>query len=173
MRKPLWIFLSLSCLFLWVGTAFFPHFRVWPFAPFLAILFHRTTFIQALWASFFCGLAMDLTSSQFSFGLLALSHSTVTLFLYNQKKHFFEDKLIAFSLYSALISIFLSFTLILFSSLSEKQIPLTPSLFFSDLLVMPFLDASYAFIWFTIPSTLYGYIRRYIVLRKLSTEDDS
>lgn len=170
-KKPLWVFLCLASLFLWTGTALFPYFRVWPFAPFLAILFHRTTFIQALWGSFFCGLSMDLTSSQFPFGLLALSHSITTLFLYSQKKHFFEDKIIAFSLYSALISLFLSSSLILFSSLSEKQIPLTPSLFFSDLLVMPFLDAFYALLWFTVPSTLYGYIRRYVVLKKLSNED--
>lgn len=172
-KKSLWISLALACLFLWVGSAFFPHFRVWPFAPFLAILFHRTTFIQALWSSFFCGLAMDLTSSQFSFGLLALSHSITTLFLYGQKRHFFEDKIITFSLYSALISTSLSFILILLSSLSEKQVPITPSLFFSDILIMPFLDAIYAFLWFTLPTALYSYARRYIMLRKISNEETS
>jgi hypothetical protein len=172
MKKPLWIFLSLACLFLFLGTAFFPHFRVWPFAPLMVILFHRTTFLQALWGSFFCGLAMGFTSSQFSFGILALSHATTTLFLYGQKRHFFEDKVSAFSIYSALISIFLSSTLILFSSLSEKQIPLTSSLFFSDLLVMPLLDALYAFLWFTLPTSLYGYIKRYLLRQKFSTEDN-
>lgn len=170
-KKPLWIYLCLACLFLWIGTALFPHFRVWPFAPFLAVLFHRTSFLAALWSSFFCGLSMDLLSSQFSFGLLALSHCITTLFLYGQKRHFFEDKPIAFSLYSALISAFLSLFLILLSSLSDKQIPLTPSLFFSDLLIMPFLDAFYAFLWFTVPSALYVYIRRYITLQRISNEE--
>lgn len=170
-KKPLWVYLSLACIFLWVGTAFFPHFRVWPFAPFLAVLFHRTTFLSALWSSFLCGLCMDLLSTQFPFGLLALSHATTTLFLYGQKRHFFEDKPIAFSIYSAFISAFLSFFLILFSSFSEKQVPLTPSLFFSDLLIMPFLDAFYAFIWFTVPCALYTYAKRYIKQRKLASED--
>ncbi len=159
-RLPLPICFFLALIYLFFGTVLFPDFRVWPFAPFLALLFYRVSFKDALWLSFFSGLLMDIFSSQFKFGLLALDHVLITALLYGQKKHFFEDKVIAFSLYTALVSCLMSFFLIVFSSLSERQIIVSFPVLLSDLIFMPFLDAAYAFFWFICPSALYSLTKK-------------
>lgn len=151
-------FLALTCLFF--GTAFFSQFRIWPFSPFLALCFYRVSFKKALWLSFFLGLLMDIFSSQFKFGLFAFDHVLVTAVLYGQKRHFFEDKVIAFSLYTALTSCLLSFFLLILSSLSDRQITVTLSVLLSDLIFMPFLDALYAFFWFICPASLYLFSKK-------------
>jgi hypothetical protein len=171
MKKPLWLVLLLAFSFLWVGTALFPRIHVWAFAPFLATLFHRVSFLSSLWISALCGLGVDLICSEYPFGFFAITHSICSFLLYGQKKHFFEDKPLAFSLFSALISAFLSLILIFCSFFSLKKAPLTLPSFFLDLILMSPVDALYAFIWFTIPSTVYGYVRRYFILRKLSSEE--
>lgn len=170
MKKPLWLVLLLTTLFLWYGTALFPSIHVWAFAPFLATLFHRVPLISALWFSALLGLGMDLFSSEYPFSLFAISHSLCTLILYAQKRHFFEDKPIAFCLFSALISTFLSLILTFCSLFCSNKAPLTLSSFFFDLILMPPVDALYALIWVLVPTTLYSYIRRYLLIRKLSEE---
>ena len=172
-RIPLWIYLILSTFFLLFGTAFFPLVRIWPFAPFLAFLFYRVSFSNALWISLACGLAMDLLSSQFKFGLIALTHAVTALALYGQKKHFFEEKAVALSLYSVLISGFLSLFLLIFSSLSEKQIVTSVPMLFSDLIIMPFLDGLYTLIGFSLPTSLYFTLKRAILQRQHDTEEAS
>ena len=57
----LWIPFGLAFFFGTVGTALFPEIRVWAFAPFLAILFHRVAFSKALWISFFLRTASRLS----------------------------------------------------------------------------------------------------------------
>ena len=170
-KISLWIYFIVAFFFLLLGTALFPHFRVWPFAPFLAILFYRVSFSKALWLSFLCGLAMDLFSSQFKFGLLTLTHTAIALLLFGQKKHFFEEKATAVSLYSVLISGFLSLFLLIFSSLSEKQIAISLPILFSNLIIMPFLDGLYTFICFSLPTSLYFTFKRYILHRQLEQEE--
>lgn len=171
MKLSLWIYFTLAFFFLVMGTAFLPYLRFWAFAPFLAILFYRVNFTKALWISFLAGLLMDVFSSQFKFGLFALNHVIVSILLYGQKKHFFEDKTIAFSLYTALISCLLSAFLIILSSLSEKQILVSAPVILSDLFIMPFFDAIYAFIWFICPSSLYFFLKGYILKKRLSGKE--
>ena len=159
-KLPLIACFLLALAYLFLGTAFFPQFRIWPFAPFLALCFYRVSFKKALWLSFFSGLLMDIFSSQFKFGLFAFDHVLITTFLYAQKRHFFEDKVIAFSLYTALVSCLLSFFLLILSSLSDKQITITFPVLLSDIIFMPFLDALYAFFWFICPASLYSFSKK-------------
>ncbi len=174
MRKfPLWISFTWSVIFaLIIETSLFPGIKLWPFAPFLVLQFYRVTFVRALWLSFFAGLILDLFSSQFPFGVLAFIHTLTTLLLYNQRKHFFEDKVIAFSLYTALVSSFLSLLLILSSPFLGKQVPITIPLLISDLLLMPFSDAIYALLGFTLPSHLYFLVKK-TILQKYFTQDEN
>ena len=154
-KLPLWACFLLALTYLFLGTALFPQFRIWPFAPFLTLLFYRVPFKKALWLSFAAGLLMDIFSSQFKFGTFALNHVLVTALLYGQKQHFFEDKVVAFSFYTAIVSCCLSFSLLIISSISQKQIIITFPVLLSDLVFMPFLDALYTFVWFICPSSLY------------------
>lgn len=170
-KIPLWIFFSLAFLFLPISTVFFPYLTIWPFAPFLAIVFHRISFLKALFLSAFCGLILDLYSSQFPFGSLALCHVVATLFLYTKKKHFFEDKPIPLSLYTAAISSALSFSLIFLVCLPKKLISFSPALLLSDCIFMPVLDACYAFLWFACPLLLWNFIKKWIYNKQFSEGD--
>ena len=167
----LWIPFGLAFFFGTVGTALFPEIRVWAFAPFLAILFHRVAFSKALWISFFCGLLLDCLSSQLRFGLFALSHVLVSFLLYREKRHFFEEKALALSLYTILISAFLSLFFMLFAYWSQ-EIEWSISLVFSDLVLMPFLDGIYAFFWFTCPLSLILYFKKYGLRHLIPKEDE-
>lgn len=168
----LWISFSLACFCALFGTTFLAEIRLLAFTPFFAILYHRVNFSKALWISFFCGLLLDMLSSQFRFGLFALSHVFVSFLLYKQKKHFFEEKAIALSLYSILISFCLSSFLLLFSCLSH-EITCSWPLLFSDLILMPFLDGLYAFFWFTCPLSLIVYFKKHGLRKLLPQKDDS
>lgn len=134
------------------GSIFLPSFHMMTFAPFLALAYMRKNFLSALWLAFFSGILMDLTSSEMRFGMHALSYVLVTLFLYKQKHHFFDDQPLALSIYTALISSFTSLILLIF-----RRLAFTPSFLFTDLFFMPILDAVYAFFWFTCPLQLYHY----------------
>ena len=156
---PLWIPFCLACLFgLW-GFPLLPQAKVWIFAPFLAITFHRTSLSRSLWISLLCGLLVDCLSSQFPFGWMTCVHVLGTFFLFRRKRHFFEDKPFALSFYSALLSLFFSSNILLLAFWSG-QIPLTPSLVISELAFMPLLDALYAFLWFTCPLSLIVYLKK-------------
>jgi hypothetical protein len=171
-KVPSWFPFILALSFALFGTVFFPFFRLWPFSPFLAIIYHRVNFIKALWISLVCGLILDVFSSQFRFGLFSLNTCLTTLFLYSQKRHFFEDKPIALSLFSAFLSCFQSLCLLVVSSLFDKQFSISLSILLSDLVIMPFLDAIYAFIWFTCPMKIYQYIQRYGWFHLFSKEEN-
>lgn len=159
-RLPLWLSFVWAFLFLCLEKALFPSFCLYPFSPFLASLFHQTSLIRSLWLSCLAGLILDLSSSQFPFGYMALITTLTSLLLYGQRRHFFEDKPLAFSLYSGLISSVSSFLLLLFQWGLGDKLPLSFSLWFSDLVIMPFFDALYALIWFTCPSLLYTLLTR-------------
>ncbi len=156
----LWIPFLLALLFTLMGTAFFPEIRIWTFAPFFAILYHRVSLSKALWISFFCGLLIDCLSSQFYFGLFSLNHVLATFFLYGQKKNFFEDKATAFTLHTILIAVFLSFFLMLFSCWSH-EIAWSMPLIFSDLILMPLIDGLYGALWFTCPLSVILYFKKH------------
>ena len=142
------------------GTLFFPHIRILTFSPFLALTYNRTSLVSSMWIAALCGLILDLTSSELRIGTCALNFCITTLFLYRQKKHFFEDKLLALSLFTALISTVSTIVQLFLSSLFGSAFRLTAKLLFTDLIAMPLVDAVYAFLWFSCPILLYAYCKR-------------
>jgi rod shape-determining protein MreD len=146
-------------------TAFFPKLRLMAFAPFLALVFMRVGFVRALWLGLACGVAMDLLSSQMRFGLYALNYCLTTLVLYHQKRHFFDDKSLALSLFTVLVASVSTLIEILF-----RHLPFNGKLIFTDVIAMSFLDGAYAFLWFTCPTKLY-YLIKQIKWRKLIFKD--
>ncbi|MES2122561.1 MAG: hypothetical protein V4492_07280 [Chlamydiota bacterium] len=142
------------------GTLFFPHIRLLTFSPFLALTYNRTSLVSAMWIASMCGLILDLTSSELRIGTNALNFCITTLFLYRQKKHFFEDKLLALSLFTALISTVSTVVQLFLSSIFGRAFRLTVKLLFTDLIAMPLVDAVYAFLWFSCPILLYAHCKR-------------
>jgi rod shape-determining protein MreD len=157
-KIPLWFPLSLAVFFSIFGSIFIPDVRLMAFAPFLAISFQRLSLIKSLWLSLACGLSIDIISSQLHFGLYSVCYLLTSALCYHQKKHFFEEKPIALSLYTALISASSSLILLVLSALFDKQLYFSLELILSECLVTPVLDAAYAFAWFTIPFAIYLFI---------------
>lgn len=142
------------------STVFFPHTRLHTFAPFLALLYSRCSRLSSLWIGALCGLCLDALGSETLFGLHSLSFSIATLLLYRQKKHFYNDKPLALSLFTFQISLVITFVLFLFSCLSHSSPRLHVKWILSDFLVMSFIDSIYALAWFSLPMLLYARLTR-------------
>ncbi|MCX6989564.1 MAG: hypothetical protein NTX49_00630 [Chlamydiae bacterium] len=157
-KAPLWYPFSLALFCVFFGSIILPDFRLIAFSPFFAIVFQRTSYIKSLWICFLCGLILDTFSSQQHFGLYSLCYLVVAGISYSQKKHFFEDKPLALSLFSGLISSVCGMGLLLLTFMFGRQFPITLEVIISETLVTPILDALYAFVWFTVPIKIYLYI---------------
>ena len=170
-KTPLFLTFILSCLFLVIGTVFFPFIRFWSFSPFIAVFLYRTSFLKGLWLGFLSGLCMDLFSSQFPFGFFSATHSLTVCLLFKQKRHFFEDKMLSFSLFAALISCVLSLFLLILNPMLGNLIQPSFLTYISDLIIMPIVDGFYAFFGFVFPSYLYATLKKYAFQRHLLKED--
>jgi rod shape-determining protein MreD len=157
------------------SNVFFPFLHLSFFAPFLALAYHASTLSKSLWLALLCGLILDLLSSEFRFGLYTLTWVLSTLLLYSQKKHFFEDKPLALSLFAtviAAVSTSVYFTLI---HLFDRGVPFSSLSILTDVFVLPAVDGLYAFLWFTCPLKLYTYIKKVgwrNLFRKPAHEDE-
>lgn len=114
----------------------------------------------SLWISALCGFIIDLLSSQYRFGIYGLNYCLTALFIYHQNRHFFEDKPLALSLYTAAVSCTSTVLQIILLYAFDKTLPFTLKLAITDLIGMPLVDAVYAFLWFTCPVRLYYHIKR-------------
>ncbi|NGX56101.1 MAG: hypothetical protein K1060chlam5_00336 [Candidatus Anoxychlamydiales bacterium] len=122
------------------------------FAPFITLIFYKTSIYTSLWLSIICGLIIDLFSSSY-FGLNAICYSATTIFLYNEKKYFSYKNINIFiftTIYSFIFSMFYPLSLFIF----EKGIKITLKWMISDLVIMPLTDGAYAFLLFSLPLIL-------------------
>lgn len=159
-QVPLLFFFALALVFVLFGSILFPLFPLTAFAPFLAIVYYVAPFPKALWISVGCGLIIDFLSSEFHFGISALSYAITSAILFHQKRHFFEDKSMAFFLFTSLISSALTLVQIIFIHLFDRGISFSLITFLTDLIVLPFVDGLYGFLWFICPMKLYIYIKK-------------
>jgi len=142
------------------ASALLPPIKLLAFAPFLAILYNTVTRPTALWIALLCGLGVDLLSSELRLGLHALNYCLTTLLLFKHKRHFFDDKPLSLSLFTLLISAVSTLLQILLIALFEHTLPLSGQLLITDLVIMPLVDAIYAFLWFSCPIMLYLSIKK-------------
>jgi hypothetical protein len=160
-KVPFWLPLLLTLFAAFFGSAFFNSFPLLVFAPFLAIIFLRCSFIASLWIAALGGLLLDCISTEFRFGWQMIIYSITALVACLQKKHFFEDKPLSLVLYTIVISSLISTLQLVFLCFSKKHFPFDAKLLVTDLLLMPFLDGIYAFFWFTLPIKAYFAARRF------------
>ena len=152
---PLLFFFGLALIPALFGSILFPFFPLNAFAPFLAVVYYVAPFSKTLWISLGCGLLLDLLSSEFHFGIHALTLTTASAFLFFQKKHFFEDQSLAFSLFSIVISSVSTGLQLLFIHLFDRGLSFSFASFVTDVAILPLLDGLYGFLWFTCPMRLY------------------
>ena len=136
------------------------------FAPFIVLSFYRCPFNRSLWWALFCGLFIDLFSSQTPLGTYAFNYCLTAFLLYRYKDHFFQDALstlpvmtLFFTCCSNLIQGFLLYALGLPFHFSWEWVN-------SDLFFVPLLTALYAIIAFKLPSLAFAKLIRHRRLSK-------
>ena len=148
-------FVLCLCFFLFVPL-FLPKWKLFYFSPFLVTLFYQKSKIVSLFGALFCGLLVDLFSTQAATPLFAINYCLTVLFLYDRRQHFFGD---SFSTLPIMVVLFGVLTTLIHAVL---QSAFYKSPFFSfewfavDVLFLPFLDAAYAFVVFVLPALLFG-----------------
>ncbi len=157
---PLYISFGLALLAAIFGSVFFPYLHLSFFAPFLALTYHAATLSKSLWLSLVCGVILDLLSSEFRFGLHTLTFVLATLVLYAHKRHFFEDKPLALSIFTAIISTILTLLQFILVHLFDRGIAFSTLTVLTDVIFMSLVDGLYAFLWFTCPLRLYIYTKK-------------
>jgi len=158
-RKKIYPFFFLALLFALFATSSIPYLKFLPFAPFLVIVCTSQGLLRSLWIAALCGLIMDLMGSDLPFGIHALNYTLTTLLIYRYRRSFVE-KPIGLSSFTFFFSLFSTGIQLGSLFLFGKFIPLTLKGLVSDLLIMPLVDALYAFLWFSTPIFLYNFIKR-------------
>ncbi len=159
-KLPLSVPFSLALVYALLGSALFPHIHFHPFAPFQVILAYKVPLKKALFLASVSGLVIDLFSSHLYFGLYALNYCLSLFFLYNQKRHFFEDKPFSIPLFTILISALSTLIELIFLGMAGHQIPLSPKFLAVELCAMPIADGIYAYLWFYLPCRAYLFIQK-------------
>jgi rod shape-determining protein MreD len=154
------------------ASVFLSHIHLHTFAPFLALLYSRCSRVSSFWISALCGLLMDLLASEMRFGIYSLSFSIATLLLYHQKKHFYQEKPLALSLFTFQLSLVITGALFFFSIALHPHFSFNAKSIIADFFLMSLADALYAFLWFSCPMMLYRHIyglKRDFLFSKIKT----
>lgn len=159
-RLPLYIPFIQAFAALLLCTAWAPSLHLSFFAPFLVQVYYAKPFEKAIKWAVLCGVILDLVASQYRFGIMTLAAVATTFLLYAQKKHFFEDKSLAFVLFSAATSAVFFTLQCTLALLLDKGVPMTAGRFCFDLVFMSLVDGAFAFLWFTCPIKWYKYIKK-------------
>lgn len=145
------------CLSLTLAApSLFPQMRIFFFVPFLIIACYKKNLLSALWFGFICGLILDLLSSSGRLGIHSLNFCITLMILYPQKRNFFADSLSTLPIMTLLFSMISSFVMVILLYSLEINYMLSWHWLLTDLIVMPIVDAAYAFSLFTLPALIFG-----------------
>jgi len=148
------------------GPVLFPSLRLLFFAPYLIIVFYRRSRLVSLWHALAAGLIVDAFSSHAFFGITSLNYCLVAFFLYGQTRNFFEDKLSTLPFMTFLFSFLSSSFQAILLNFFGYTFPLSLLWVFTDLFLMPFLDAAYGCLLFSLPFYLYKKIARIFAFKR-------
>lgn len=157
--SPTSFFFFFSLFFSFFQTSFLS-FPLLAFAPYLCHSLIKDSLRLTLWRCTFIGLLSDLFSSTFFFGGSSVLFCLCVLLLSKTKEWFFSDKIYSLSFLTFFFSFFYSLLFYFFFYVDKHPLELTPYSFATEALLMPLADACYAFIFFTLPETLYILILR-------------
>lgn len=158
-KKLLPIFL-LCLAFTLTMPVILPEWQIPFFIPFLIIMYYQCPFSYCLWGSLGCGLIVDLLSSYDRLGIVAINYLISTVLLYKQRENFFSDSLTTLPLmtfFFSILSTFIQFGLLF---VFDHPIKMSTSWAFHDLLIMPGIDALFAFAVFILPFVIFGQPRK-------------
>jgi rod shape-determining protein MreD len=127
--------------------------------PFIVISYYKHSFLLSVNISILCGLFLDLLGNGTHLGLNVLSYAIATFMLYPRRQQFIETPLFTIPFLSFLFAIFATIVHWLAFNIFEHSLHWTLEWVVSELIIMPFYDAVYAFICFVIPLQLWKYLR--------------
>lgn len=133
------------------ANAFFPFAAINTLAPLIALAVYRNDLRSTIWVACWLGLILDLLNSQTRFGVQAIFCVIAAITAYSQRRHFYEDKPLAFALFSTLISALLSIQQMIYLTAIDRHFSLSLKMFACDALLLSCLDGAYALIWFYTP----------------------
>ncbi len=145
--------------------ALMPNLPLMAFTPFVALASLRYPLLKALWLTLIAGLCLDLLSSGERLGLFMSAYLLTVLLVSRYRTHFFENKILTFSLYCAMISSLTTLWIALFFSMVEPRVNLNLPFVATDLLLLPCLDGLVGFLFFIFPHSVFLYIRKKARLR--------
>lgn len=165
------VFFIMATFFAFFGSALFPNLSIIAYSPYLAFIFITNPLLKALWHSLFCGVIADCLQSYLPFGLCTIAYCLITLILYKQKWTIFEDSSYSLAIFSGIFSFLFSWIQLAVMYFIKIPIILSFKYFTFEFLIMPLIDASYAFICFTSLFLLISYIKKnrfpFFLLKKL------
>jgi rod shape-determining protein MreD len=155
-RKSKFLVFFAALLLLLVMPTVYPKGRLLFFAPFLIIVFYQKGYVGALWYSFFCGMIVDILSSNPFIGTNSFSYCITTAILYSQRRHFFSDSITTMPLMTYFFAILTTMISLIFEYMFQNEPLITPYWLYTDLLLMPLFDSIYAFTLFILPAFALG-----------------
>jgi len=145
----------------------FPSWHFHAFAPYLMYRLHSDTRYGYLWRLFFCGLLVDLLSSSTYFGQTPLLYVAIGTFLHSQRHLFFIDKWPTLPLLTFLFTSLSTLGNALFDKMLHGSFPFTISWIGTDLFQMPLMEATFAFVFLSLPFQLREAWRKIQTKRRL------
>jgi hypothetical protein len=133
----------------------FPPVKILGFLPLITISILKLTKPKSAWISFFSGLGLDLLSMNTPLGFFALNYTLSTLFLQRYRKLFSEENLFSLGLLAYTFSFISTLIHIVLYTFIDLHLKASIFTYLTDLLLMPFIDTLYAFIFGIIPFKLY------------------
>ena len=125
------------------------------FVPFIIVTMYKKTLPSTLISAFLIGLMLDLLSSSPRLGIYSLDFCVTSMIIYPLQRNFFSDNLSTLPLmtwfFSLISTLILSFLIYFFDSLNI----FSPDWFYTDMMVMPVIDALYALFIFVLPSLFF------------------
>ncbi len=143
------------CFFLFlIAPGNLTQFNLTYFAPFLIVVIYKNSKLRSLGLAFSTGLILDLFSTLPHFGLLSLNYTLTMAWIYNLQRHFFADSLTTLPIMTFLFCSISSAILAALMFAIEGVNIVSKDWIAIDLILMPLLDAAYAFTFFILPPFL-------------------
>lgn len=155
MKDPvIWIGFILAAFMAATQSAFFFHFFVFAFVPFIALSCMHTSMLQSLWLSAIAGFCSDLFSSD-PMGIHALTFMLVCALLHRFRRGVFKDSPLQLCFYTAMISAASTPVRTILFFLFDSPMPFSGQSIIFEMIFMPLINAAYAFFWFVGPLLLW------------------
>jgi rod shape-determining protein MreD len=134
----------------------FPSLRLMFFAPFLIQVYYKKDYQSSLWWALLAGLVLDCLTFDTRIGLQSLNYVLTTSIIYHQRKNFFEDSMTTLPLMTDMFAIISTLFQVVLEYVFGQGLSISYEWAWTDLILMPLIDALYALTIFEFPFSLFS-----------------